>query len=128
MNLHDYFENTQGLGVLATADSDGKVDLAVYARPHVTDENTVAFIMAEHLTHQNLESNPHAAYLFVEKGPGYLGKRLYLTRLREETDRSLIESFRRRTPKICAAETLKEYLVYFRIDNIRPLVGGQADQ
>ncbi len=37
MSLQDYFENVQGLGILATADSDGMVDLAVYAKPHVTD-------------------------------------------------------------------------------------------
>ncbi len=34
MNLSDYFDNTKGYGVLATADSSGKVDAAVYARPH----------------------------------------------------------------------------------------------
>jgi len=28
MNLSDYFENVRGLGILATADSDGMVDLA----------------------------------------------------------------------------------------------------
>lgn len=124
MNLSDYFENTQGLGVLATADAEGKVDAAIYARPHVIDETSVAFIMREHLTHQNLQSNPHAAYLFVEKGEGYVGKRLYLTKVREETDPALIDSLKRRTTKVCADEGAKEYLVYFRIDKTRPLVGG----
>ncbi|MHC4155170.1 MAG: pyridoxamine 5'-phosphate oxidase family protein [Planctomycetota bacterium] len=124
MNLYDYFENTEGLGVLATADSAGRVDAAIYARPHVTDENTVAFIMREHLTHQNLQSNPHAVYLFVEKGPGYVGKRLHLTRLREETDPALIDSLRRKTARACRAEAPEEYLVYFSIERIRPLVGN----
>lgn len=32
--LKFYFENTKGTGVLATADSDGKVDAAIYSRPH----------------------------------------------------------------------------------------------
>ena len=45
MNLSDYFDNTKGCGVLATADSDGKVNAAVYARPHFFDENTIAFII-----------------------------------------------------------------------------------
>lgn len=124
MNLHDYFESTQGLGVLGTADAEGKMDLAIYARPHVINQTTVAFIMREHLTHQNLQSNPHAAYLFIEKGEGYLGKRLYLTKLREETDPALIDSLRRRTPKVCKDEDANQYLVYFRIDKTRPLVGG----
>ena len=128
MDLHDYFENTQGLGILATADSQGKVDAAIYARPHVTDETTVAFIMREHLTHQNLQSNPHAAYLFLEKGPRYPGKRLYLTKLREETDPALIDSLRRRTPKISREDASKERVVYFRIDRIRPLVGNDGTE
>jgi hypothetical protein len=34
MNLADYFEDHQGLGILATADSDGTVDLAIYAWPY----------------------------------------------------------------------------------------------
>lgn len=35
MDLNNYFENTKGRGILATADADGKVDAAVFARPHV---------------------------------------------------------------------------------------------
>ncbi len=82
MSLREYFENTRGRGVLATASADGKVDVAVYARPHAIDDETIAFIMADRLSHRNLESNPHAAYLFLESGEGYNGKRLFLTRLR----------------------------------------------
>ena len=126
MNLSDYFEAAEGLGVLATADSEGRVDVAVYARPHVIDESTVAFIMAERLSHENLQSNPQAAYLFVEKGRGYKGKRLHLTRLREETDPAIIDSFRRREAKMCADKKSKSYLVYFRIERIRPLVGDEV--
>jgi len=46
MTLKDYFDNAKGYGVLATADNAGKVNAAVYARPHVMDEKTVTFIMA----------------------------------------------------------------------------------
>ena len=67
MTLRSYFTEHTGFGVMATADSDGKVDAAVYARPHFVDENTVAFIMADRLTHANLQTNPHATYLFKEK-------------------------------------------------------------
>jgi len=84
-DLRTYFESTEGTGVLATADGDGRVDSAIYARPHVTGEEEVAFIMADRLSHRNLTQNPHACYLFREDGGGYHGKRLYLTKLREET-------------------------------------------
>jgi hypothetical protein len=120
MKLSDYFENTEGRGILATANSDGLVDAAVYARPHFEDEETVAFIMADRLSHENLQSNPHAAYLFMENGPGYKGKRLHLTKLREETDREKIDALRRRCP---IDDSGTRFLVTFHIDQVRPLIG-----
>jgi len=50
MELKEYFENTEGSGILSTADSDGKVDAAIYARPHFMDDGTVALIMRDRLT------------------------------------------------------------------------------
>ena len=126
MSLSDYFENVQGLGILATADSDGMVDLVIYVRPHVIDETTIAFVMRERLSHQNLKSNPNAAYMFVEQGEGYVGKRLYLTKTREETNTSLIEEFRRRQPEICAADDdSNKYLVFLQVNEVWPLVGDK---
>ena len=126
MSLLDYFENVEGLGVLATADSDGMVDLAIYAKPHVIDETTVAFVMRERLSHQNLKSNPNAAYMFVEKGDGYSGKRLYLTETREETNSSLVEEFRKKQPEICPVhDDSNKYLVFFRVNDVWPLVGDK---
>ena len=66
MSLANYFENVKGTGILGTADLEGKVDLAIYARPQVIDEETVAFIMEDYLSHGNVAANPHAAYLFLE--------------------------------------------------------------
>ena len=124
MNLKEYFEKTEGTGVLATADAEGRVDVALYARPHVIEDNTVAFIMRERLSHHNLRSNPQAAYLFIEKGPGYKGKRIYLTMLREETNTDLIKQLVRKehgmdNPK----DDANRYLVFFQIDKERPLIG-----
>ena len=124
MNLIEYFEKTKGTGVLATANSSGEVDTAVYGRPHFRDEQTVAFIMADRLSHRNLQSNPHAAYLFVEHAEGYKGKRLYLTKISEETDLQKIQALRRRPlPAECGVEAESRFLVHFRIDRVRPLVG-----
>ena len=124
MDLSEYFENAKGMGVLATAGADGEVDAAVYSRPHFLDKETVAFIMADRLTHQNVTANPHAAYAFIEEGEGYTGKRLYLTKTGEETDPERIKAMRRRSvPPQCAAGGESRYLVHFRIDRVRPLVG-----
>jgi hypothetical protein len=124
MNLSDYFDNTKGCGVLATADSAGKVNAAVYARPHFFDENTIAFIMRERLTHANLQTNPHATYLFIQSGPGYAGKRLYLTKLREETNDELIADICRRCDYSAFVEQLTRHVVFFAIDKVLPLIGS----
>lgn len=127
MGLREYFENVQGIGVLATADAGGKVNVAIYSRPHFLgdDDQEVAFIMNDRLSHDNVESNPHAAYLFVEEKEGYIGRRLFLTRTAQETDHEKIESIRRRNlPAECEeGETKKKFLVHFRVDGVRPLIG-----
>ena len=122
MELKDYFESTKGVGVLATADADGKVDAAIYARPHFMEDGTLAVIMRDRLTHHNLQSNPHAAFLFIEEGPGYKGKRLFLTKLREEQDSELLHSLRRRQYPNDKAEA--KFLVFFKLDKELPLVGS----
>jgi hypothetical protein len=124
MDLREYFETTKGCGVIATADSTGKVNAAVYARPHFIDENTVTFIMREKLTHANLQSNPHAAYLFVESGQGYSGKRLYLTKLREESNEGLVASICRRCDYSMFSGELTRHVVFFSVDEVLPLIGA----
>ena len=121
MKLDEYFGITKGVGVLSTADGDGKVDAAIYARPHFMDDGTLAFIMRDRLTHHNLQSNPHAAYLFKEDGSGYRGKRLFLTRVGEEENTRLLDSLRRR--KSADGNGEDRFLVFFELDKELPLVG-----
>lgn len=130
MTLDEYFANAEGIGVLATADATGKVDVAVYARPHFLgdDDHEVAFIMNDRLSHSNLGSNPHAAYMFIEQTEGYVGKRLFLTKIREEIDPEKIRAVRRRKRRPDGEETGAEqkFLVHFRVDGIAPLIGAGA--
>jgi hypothetical protein len=124
MNLKEYFEAKKGTGVICTADSEGKPNAAIYSRPHVIDDATVVFIVADRLTRKNLISNPSAAYLFMETGEGYSGKRLSLTMTRESTGgeepggalTDWYEANKKEYPK----EAL--FLCYFRVDEVRPLV------
>jgi hypothetical protein len=122
--LKEYFENTKGSGVLATADSSGKVDAAIYSRPHFLEEGTLAFIMRDRLTHHNLQSNPYATFLFMEDGLGYNGKRLFLRKIREEQNPELIRKIKRRNFTDDNEEP--RFLVYFTLDRELPLVGGLA--
>ena len=121
MSLKEYFEATKGLGVLSTADGDGKVDSAIYARPHFMEDGTLAMIMRDRLSHHNLQSNPHATYLFKEEGPGYRGKRLFLTKVREEENTELLQSLRRRKFEYGDGEA--RFLVFFKVDKELPLIG-----
>ncbi len=121
MELREYFEKTEGRAILATADCDGKVDAAVYARPHFMDDGTIALILPDRLTHHNLQSNSHACYLFMEKGPGYKGKRLFLTKVGEEQDTELLQSVRRR--QYLSEKDEAKFLVFFKVDKELPLVG-----
>jgi len=126
MDLRKYFESVNGLGVLSTADGEGKVNAALYSKPHVIDDTHVAFIMADRLTHANIQKNPHAIFLFKEDGSGYSGQRVYLTKENETTDKEIIErTCKREYPSpICEPYYLENtFLVTFSVRSVLPLVG-----
>jgi hypothetical protein len=127
VNLSEYFESAKGRGIIATADSAGQLTAAVYAKPHFFDENTVAFIMADRLTHKHLQSNPRAVYLFMEAGEKYVGKRLYLTKTNEEKNSAAIDQIRRKESCPVDEEYMQQnrFLVYFKIDKVLPLIGDK---
>ena len=127
MKLSEYFEKATGMGILATSDSAGAVDAAVYAKPHFIDEDTVAFIMADKLTHRNVQQNPRAAYLFREAGEKYLGKRLYLRKTKEVQDPEAVREMRRKKyPEVSGKYgDENKFIVYFKIDKVLPLIGDK---
>ena len=81
--------------------------------------------MTDRLTHRNLQSNPHAAYIFMELGEKYAGKRLYLTKIKEETDPEAINKIRWRKTYVVPEDEKNEcrFLVYFKIDKVLELFG-----
>ena len=128
MDLNDYFNKTRGLGVLATADRSGQVDTAIYSRPHIMPDGTMAFIMNDRLSHHYLQSNPHAAYLFREAGDGFAGKRFFLTKVAEEQDTERLREMRRRTYPDKAPYAGPKFLVFFQIDKELPLIGSGDEE
>jgi hypothetical protein len=125
MTLREYLSSMTGKGVLATADAEGKVDAAIYSKPHILEDGTLAFIMRDHLTHYNIGVNPYATYLFIEDGPHYKGIRLFLKKVREDTDPELIAKMTRRhlTPEQ-DKEKGPKFLVYFTLRKTLPLIGS----
>jgi hypothetical protein len=80
--------------------------------------------MRDRLTHHNLESNPHATFLFKEDGPGYKGVRLFLTKIKEEENTELLASLRRR--QRVEDDDASRFLVFFSLDKSLPLIGSDA--
>ncbi|MCI0500099.1 MAG: hypothetical protein L0Y36_10570 [Planctomycetales bacterium] len=124
MNLRGYFEHADGLGILSTADKLGNVDAALYAVPHVISEDTIAFIMRPRLSFHNIQQNPRAVYLFLEKGPDYKGRRLYLEMLHMETDPEKAALFRQKS-RHNGHDEADSKLVYFKVVLTRPLTGDR---
>ncbi len=122
MTLREYFEKAKGFGVLATTDAAGQVNQAIYAKPlflENDDDQSCSFIMGNRLTHDNVEHNPSASYLFIEQGEGFVGKRLSLIVGEEEFDPEKIKSLRNLNHLPIGDEECK-YLVQFHIEGVRP--------
>ena len=124
MDWKEYFEKNSGMGFLATANSKGEVDIAVYSKPKVMDDGTLACGMADRLTHANLSENPHAVYAFNEGG--FKGTRLFIEKVREETEGPLLEGIRKEADKMVGPGVgdLVKFVVYFKVKKHLPLVGG----
>lgn len=123
MNLQQYFQSVDGVGIFATADAAGKVDLAIYEKPQIVDEATIAFNMTPRLSYQNLQSNPHAAYMFIENSMGWNGKRLYLTKLSETPGPERVKELRTAGQHLTDPAQANKYYVRFSVDDLRPAVG-----
>jgi hypothetical protein len=61
MKLSKYFKTSKGYGVLATADAQDRVNVAVYAKPHIINDEMIAFIVTDRYLHQNVQANPCTA-------------------------------------------------------------------
>jgi hypothetical protein len=125
MDFKEYFTSHNGLGVMSTADNDGRPNSALYARPHVRDDGTLAMVMLGRLTHENLKHNPYAYFLFVEQGAGYKGLRLSLKKIGEERDPQVIAGYRRQPSNGKGAGDKECFVVYFEIEKALQLVGGE---
>jgi hypothetical protein len=128
MNLENYFANVKGTGILATSDVEGNVDAALYARPYIIDDKIIAFSMMEHRSYKNIKANPNACFLFIEKGEGYKGQRLYLQLKGEETNPETIKMLKKMHNLADVGSGEKRHIVYFTISQTRPLVDEKETQ
>jgi hypothetical protein len=87
------------------------------------DKGTVAFLMPDNLSRHNLQHGDHAAYLFMEDGPGYKGVRLFLTKIREEKNPEILQSIESEYSPLKEIEAnSSRSLVFFKVDKMLPLI------
>ena len=126
MNLKKYFTEHAGTGVLATADRNGIVNTAIYARPHVFDDSTLGFIMRGRLSRKNLLENGHAGYLFLENGESYKGMRLRLKLISESNDHELLSIVSQSRGDDRDNPTKEQrFLVTFSLEKCFSLIGAE---
>lgn len=126
MDYQEYFKNAGGRGFLATSNSQGNVNLAIYSAPKIQDDGTFAFGMTDRLTHANISQNPNAIYAYSTSP--YSGTRFYLEKVKEETEGALIEQIRKEADKHVhpGVGNLVKYVVYFKVTKSIPLVIEQC--
>jgi hypothetical protein len=127
--LMDYFNKQPRIGILSTANRDGKVNAAVFGSPRMVDEKTIVVALGENRTFEYLQENPNAVFLIVEQGEtetleGWKGLRVYLRMKEYATSGEMLESYKREAAKILGEEAVATIhaVVRFEIDEVRPLI------
>ncbi len=124
--LMEYFNKQPRLGTLSTADKNGKVNVAYFGSPRMTDPKTVFMGLGNNRTLANLKENPLAAYMIMEPGntlPEWKGVRLYLKATEIETEGNRLEHIRALIAEKAGANAAKiiQAAVTFEVLEIRPL-------
>ena len=113
-----------GMVYIGTADANGVVNMAVFATPHVIDEETLAWGFTEGRSLANLKQNPHASYLYMAPSRGYSGWRLALTLKVATGEGELLAKIKEGASQVAGTQagTAVKQVVYFKVDEVRPLM------
>ncbi len=126
-HLMEYFNRQPRIGTISTAGKDGKVDVAVFGSPHMTDEKTVVLGSGENRTLANLRENPHAVYMIMGPGAGLMdwkGVRVYMTLKDLAASGPALDGYVARLVQVVgeAAASMIKALATFEVTEIRPIV------
>ena len=125
--LMDYFNRQPRIGTISTAGKDGKVDVAVFGSPQMTDEKTVIIGSGSNRTLANLRDNPHAVYIIMEPGAtifDWKGVRVYMTLKDLATSGPVFDEYMARLAEVAgeAAASMIHALMTFEVTEVRPIV------
>ena len=130
--LMEYFNKQPRIGVLSTANKEGRVDAAVFGSPQMTDEKTVIMALGKNRTFEYLRENPNAVFIIVEQGETIMdwkGLRVYLRMKECATSGEVLETYKRGIARVVGEEAaaMVYAVVTFEVAEVRPLVdAGQG--
>ncbi len=115
------------IGVLATADRQGRPNLAYFGSPRLTPEGTLVVGLGQNRTLANLEQNPRAVFLALESSPvGFQtpGWRLYLEVEEIQRQGAVLDEVRSFIAEKAGEQAARmiQAGVVFRVEEVRPLV------
>ncbi|MDV2482186.1 pyridoxamine 5'-phosphate oxidase family protein [Methanoculleus sp. Wushi-C6] len=125
--LMDYFNKQPRIGILSTANREGKADAAVFGSPMMVDEKTVVMGLGKNRTFEYLQENPNAVYTIVESGETIMdwkGLRVYLRMKEYATSGEMLETYRKQIASVAGedAAAMIHASVTFEVTEVRPLV------
>ncbi len=114
-----------GIGIMATSDSKGWVNMAIYSPPIITNEGLLVFGATERLTYKNIKENPRAMFMFIRLNKGWEGVRIRLSLVKDEVSGPMLENLRERFKEMGYYHLASEicHALYFKAEEIRPLKG-----
>jgi len=124
--LMQYFNKQPRIGTLSTAGKDGKVDVAYFGSPRMTDEKTVLMGIGKNRTFANLQENPNAVFMILEPGkslPEWKGVRVYLKLKECQTSGEKLDAIKKVIAQAAGegAAKMMHAAVVFEVQEIRPL-------
>jgi len=131
--LMNYFNKQPRLGVLSTANKEGKVDAAVFGSPMMVDEKTVVMGLGNNRTFAYLQENPNAVFTIVEQGAtlaDWKGLRVYLKMKEYATSGETLDDYRRKVAEAAGedAAAMIHAVVTFEAGEVRPLIDIGQDR
>lgn len=127
----EMFNRDTRIGALATANSNGDVNAAVFGSPRMIDEDTIIMAIGDNRSFEYLQENPKASFIVIEPGQSpatWKGIRLYLEVDTFERYGEVLDSFRENIRKVAgnrSADAIKA-AIRFKVVDVRPLIAPSA--
>ena len=130
-DVMEMFNRESRIGALATSNTRGDVNTAVFGSPRMINEDTIIMAIGDNRSFQYLQENPKASFIVVEPGESPTqgkGARLYLEMESFERYGELLDSFRSKIRKIAGDKSADAIVaaIRFKVTDVRALIAPSA--